>query len=136
MSRIRKRPSLTGCPEAPLIPGLADFILSPEATVDEILNFSNNPTIIKLHEKEMLFLRRRNFYSDLYYIKKGQRHRLYQTISGQRSCAGIERRMVVTHSSSLADYVRLLGANTDESNTLAKEILIGVTSFFQRSCIF
>ena len=32
-----------GMPRSAINTGLADFILSPEATVDEILNFSNNP---------------------------------------------------------------------------------------------
>lgn len=48
----------------------------------------------------------------------------------------IERRMVVTHSASLPEYVKLLADDVEESNTLAKEILIGVTSFFRDPAFF
>lgn len=124
-----------GMPRSAINTGLADFILSPEATVDEILNFSNNPTIIKLHEKEMLFSDEETF-TQIYTILKKASGIDFTNYKRTTVLRRIERRMVVTHSSSLADYVRLLGANTDESNTLAKEILIGVTSFFRDPAFF
>ena len=43
----------------------------------------------------------------------------------------IERRMLVTHSASLADFARLLGDSSEEVQILTKEILISVTKFFR-----
>ena len=43
----------------------------------------------------------------------------------------IERRMLVTHSSTLTEFAHLLGDNPEEVNILIKEILIGVTNFFR-----
>ena len=44
-----------GMPRSAINTGLADFILSPDGIVDEILNFSSYPTIIRPEEKEELF---------------------------------------------------------------------------------
>ena len=43
----------------------------------------------------------------------------------------IERRIVVTHNRNLQEYVKYLSNNPDEARILAKEVLIGVTSFFR-----
>ena len=48
----------------------------------------------------------------------------------------IERRMLVTHCSTLAEFARLLGDNSEEVNVLIKEILIGVTNFFRDAPFF
>ena len=48
----------------------------------------------------------------------------------------IERRMLVTHTATLADFARLLGDSPEEVNTLVKEILIGVTNFFRDPAFF
>lgn len=119
-----------GMPRSAINTGLADFILSPEDTVDEILNFSSNPTIIKLHEKDVLFSDEETFIQIYSLLKKasGIDFTNYKRTTVLRR---IERRMVVTHSVSLVEYVKLLALNTEESSTLAREILIGVTNFFR-----
>ena len=48
----------------------------------------------------------------------------------------IERRMLVTHTASLAEFARLLGDSAEEVNILVKEILIGVTNFFRDPAFF
>ena len=48
----------------------------------------------------------------------------------------IERRMVVTHNHELEDYVDYLRQNPGEARILAKELLIGVTSFFRDADCF
>ena len=119
-----------GMPRSAINTGLADFILSPEDTVDEILNFSSNPTIIKLHEKDVLFSDEETFIQIYSLLKKasGIDFTNYKRTTVLRR---IERRMVVTHSVSLAEYVKLLALDAEESSTLAREILIGVTNFFR-----
>ena len=44
--------------------------------------------------------------------------------------------MLVTHSSTLTEFAHLLGDNPEEVQTLAKEILIGVTNFFRDPAFF
>lgn len=119
-----------GMPRSAINTGLADFVLSPEDTVDEILNFSSNPSIIKLHEKDEIFSDEETFIQIYSLLKKasGIDFTNYKRTTVLRR---IERRMVVTHSMSLAEYVRLLAGNAEESSILAREILIGVTNFFR-----
>lgn len=119
-----------GMPRSAINTGLADFVLSPEATVDEILNFSSNPMIVKLHEKEVLFSDDETF-SRIYLILKKSSGIDFTNYKRTTVLRRLERRMVVTHSASLSEYVNFLESNEEESNTLAKEILIGVTSFFR-----
>ncbi len=119
-----------GMPRSAMNTGLADFVLSPEETVDEILNFSNNPAIIKLHEKEVLFSDEETF-TQIYGLLKKASGIDFTNYKRTTVLRRIERRLVVTHSASLSVYVSLLANNKEESNTLAKEILIGVTSFFR-----
>ena len=124
-----------GMPRSAINTGLADFVLSPEATVDEILNFSNNPNRIKLHEKEVLFSDEETF-TQIYTLLKKASGIDFTNYKRTTVLRRIERRMVVTHSAGLAEYVKMLATDPEESNTLAKEILIGVTSFFRDPAFF
>lgn len=119
-----------GMPRSVINTGLADFVLSPEEIVEEILNFSSNPMITKLHEKEVLFSDDETFARIYTNLKKssGIDFTNYKRTTILRR---LERRMVVTHCDSLSEYVDFLESNEEERNTLAKEILIGVTSFFR-----
>ena len=119
-----------GMPRSAINTGLADFVLSPEATVDEILNFSSYPTLIKPQEQNAFFSDEDVFLQIYSTLKKvsGIDFTNYKRTTVLRR---IERRMVVTHSRDLPEYVRLIGENADEANILVKEILIGVTNFFR-----
>ncbi len=119
-----------GMPRSAINTGLSDFVLSPEEIVDEILNFSNYPTLIRPQEQEVLFSDDEMFPRIYSVLKKvsGIDFTNYKRTTVLRR---IERRMVVTHSPSLAEYVKLLATEADEANILVKEILIGVTNFFR-----
>lgn len=119
-----------GMPRSAINTGLSDFVLSPEEIVDEILNFSNYPTLIRPQEQEVLFSDDEMFPRIYSVLKKvsGIDFTNYKRTTVLRR---IERRMVVTHSPSLAEYVKLLASEADEANILVKEILIGVTNFFR-----
>lgn len=124
-----------GMPRSAINTGLADFVLSPDEIVDEILNFSSYPTIIRPQEKEVLFSDEETF-SRIYAILKKVSGIDFTNYKRTTVLRRIERRMVVTHSASLADYVKLLAENEDEANILVKEILIGVTNFFRDPSFF
>ena len=124
-----------GMPRSVINTGLADFILSPDEIVDEILNFSNYPTIIQPQEKEVLFSDEETF-TQIYAILKKSSGIDFTNYKRTTVLRRIERRMVVTHSSGLAGYVELLKTSPEEAGILVKEILIGVTNFFRDSAFF
>lgn len=119
-----------GMPRSAIGTGLADFILPPHKIVDEILNFSQHPTLLDAHDGVELYnddeamLR---IYSILKQVCKIDFTHYKRSTVVRR----IERRMVVTHSTSLSDFATLLELDDHEARALGREILIGVTRFFR-----
>lgn len=124
-----------GMPKSAIHTGLADFILSPEETVDEILNFFNYPMLIQSREQDE-FISDEQTFTQIYAILKKVSGIDFTNYKRTTVFRRIERRMVVTHSASLAEYVKLLGSSSDEGSILVKEILIGVTNFFRDPTFF
>ena len=124
-----------GMPKSVINTGLADFILSPDEIVDEILNFCNYPSLIKPQEQEVIFSDEETF-KEIYTILKKSSGIDFTNYKRTTVLRRIERRMVVTHSTSLGNYVKLLMGNEEEAAILVKEILIGVTNFFRDPSFF
>ncbi|HIY08780.1 MAG TPA: PAS domain-containing protein [Firmicutes bacterium] len=131
-----------GMPRSVIKTGLADFVLSPEEIAEEILNFSTTPVLLRapqndgpLSEEDVLFSEEETL-SHIYTILKNASGIDFTYYKRSTVLRRIERRMLVTHTASLADFARLLGDSAEEVNILAKEILIGVTNFFRDPAFF
>ena len=131
-----------GMPKSVIKTGLADFTLSPEEIADEILNFSNAPALIRTPKSDGLLTDEDDHFSEeetlghIYTILKNASGIDFTYYKRSTILRRIERRMVVTHSTSLTEFARLLGDSPEEVNTLIKEILIGVTNFFRDASFF
>lgn len=131
-----------GMPRSVINTGLADFVLSPEEIAEEILNFSNTPVLLRPLRSDSLITDDDSLFSEeetlshIYTILKNASGIDFTYYKRSTILRRIERRMLVTHSSSLAEFARLLGDNQEEVNTLVKEILIGVTNFFRDPAFF
>ena len=131
-----------GMPRNVINTGLADFVLSPEEIAEEIMNFSNTPVLLRplrsdglQSEDESLFSEEETL-SHIYTILKNASGIDFTYYKCSTILRRIERRMLVTHTSGLPEFARLLGDNQEEVNTLVKEILIGVTNFFRDPAFF
>ena len=130
-----------GMPRSAISTGLADFILSPQEIAEEILNFSLTPALLRrpgdaaLSEEDELFSEEETL-SHIYAILKNASGIDFTYYKRSTILRRIERRMLVTHTATLADFARLLGDSADEVHTLVKEILIGVTNFFRDPAFF
>lgn len=131
-----------GMPRSVINTGLADFVLSPEEIAEEILNFSNTPVLLRplrsdglLSEDESLFSEEETL-SHIYTILKNASGIDFTYYKRSTILRRIERRMLVTHTSSLSEFARLLGDSPEEVNILTREIFIGVTSFFRDPAFF
>ena len=131
-----------GMPRSVINTGLADFVLSPEEIAEEILNFSTTPLLLRTpqadgaaSEDEALFSEEETL-SHIYTILKNASGIDFTYYKRSTILRRIERRMLVTHSTNLTEFARLLGDNQDEVNILIKEILIGVTNFFRDPAFF
>ncbi len=131
-----------GMPRSVINTGLADFVLSPEEIAEEILNFSNTPVLLRPLRSDSLITDDDSLFSEeetlshIYTILKNASGIDFTYYKRSTILRRIERRMLVTHTSSLSEFARLLGYSQEEVNTLVKEILIGVTNFFRDPAFF
>ena len=100
----------------------------------ELLNFSHYPVMAEasepfLSEDEDILAR-------IYMILKRVSGIDFTHYKRNTVLRRIERRMVVTHSATPADFARLIEENSAEASQLVKDILIGVTRFFRDAEFF
>lgn len=131
-----------GMPRSVISTGLADFILSPEGIVEELLNFSEAPTLLevksdadRLAGDDMLYSEE-EYLSNIYAILKSASTIDFTYYKRSTILRRIERRMIVTHTKTLAEFASLLREHPEEVTILVKEILIGVTNFFRDPLFF
>ena len=124
-----------GMPRSAINTGVVDYVLSPKEIAGELMHFSKYRTIME-PEKEEVFLSDDESFSHIYAVLKKAKGIDFTYYKRTTVLRRIERRMVVTHSGSLAEYARNLDDNPEEINILVKEILIGVTNFFRDPVFF
>ena len=131
-----------GMPRSVINTGLADFILTPQEIAEEIVNASTTPVLLHdrpgdetVSEEDELFSEEETL-SHIYAILKNASGIDFTYYKRSTILRRIERRMLVTHTRTLADFAHLLGDRPEEVNTLVKEILIGVTNFFRDPAFF
>ncbi len=114
-----------GMPRSALQTGFVDISLSPEEIAGELTHIAETVAAepIGMTNEELL----NKIYSILKRVSSVNYTYYKQTTITRR----IERRMVVNHIENLYDYVNYLLSNNDEAAILAKDVLIGVTSFFR-----
>ncbi len=114
-----------GMPRSALQTGFADQSISPEAIAEELsrISASISSGAVGMSNEELL--------NKIYSILKKVSNINYTYYKQTTITRRIERRMVVSHVENLYEYVNLLRTNNEEAMTLAKDVLIGVTSFFR-----
>lgn len=119
-----------GMPRSAISTGLVDWVLTPQKIADEILNFTHYHLSLMTETEEALFSDEESL-SHIYTALRKESGIDFTYYKRSTVLRRIERRIVVTHSGGLAEYARMLDDRPDEASVLAKEILIGVTSFFR-----
>jgi len=121
-----------GMPRNAIATGFADMIQKPETIAKEMIHIAGSISDSNTHflptDEDML--------SQVFSILKAVTNINYTYYKQTTILRRIERRMVITHSRNLKQYVNFLGNNPDEAKVLAKEVLIGVTAFFRDSDYF
>lgn len=123
-----------GMPKSAINTGLVDFVLTPHQIGDEILNYVKYPAVV--HDDHFRLFSDEEMLAKIYLMLKRVSKIDYTHYKRTTILRRIERRMVVTHQETLSGYVDFLTDDPDESKILAKEILIGVTSFFRDASYF
>jgi two-component system CheB/CheR fusion protein len=130
MVQAEESAAFDGMPRSAIATGLVDYVLPPEEMPTQLLSYLKHPFTAKdeyattmLNDEDgvtrIFALLRENNKIDFTYYKP-------TTIIRR-----IERRMAVNQVHDLNDYVRFLESYPVELNSLHKDLLIGVTSFFR-----
>ncbi len=116
-----------GMPRNAIATGFVDLIQKPDAIAKEMTHISkalvDASSKFQLSDEDLL--------SQVFSILRNVTNINYAYYKQTTILRRIERRMVVTHNRNLQEYVTYLNNNPEEAKLLAKEVLIGVTSFFR-----
>ena len=121
-----------GMPRNAIATGFVDMIQKPDSIAKEMSHIA----VSMMDSNTHFLLSDQDLMSQVFSILKNVTNINYAYYKQTTILRRIERRLVVTHSRNLQEYVTYLTNNPDEVKTLAKEVLIGVTSFFRDSEFF
>jgi two-component system CheB/CheR fusion protein len=125
-----KSAAYDGMPASAIATGSVDYILPPEKMPEQLLKYVKQFYIKGTRKTESIGESANSLQKIIILIrdKTGHDFSLYKQNTIARR---VERRMKIHEIDDISDYVRYLQENTIEKETLYKEILIGVTSFFR-----
>ena len=120
-----------GMPRSAIATGLVDYVLAPREIPEQVLGYieraalrgdrpvpAPRPPVADLMPQVLILLRDHTGHDFSHYKSSTVRRR-------------IERRMAVSKVATMADFVALLKRDSVEVETLFRELLIGVTTFFR-----
>ncbi len=122
-----------GMPKSAISTGLVDYILPPEEMPKEIITFIESPV---LNDVEQKFIEDKSNLNNIAKINLILKNYCNIDFSGYKSntiIRRLERRTKIKKCSNLEEYIDILRESDSEKESLYKEFLIGVTSFFRDS---
>ncbi len=120
----------SGMPRSAIETGLVDIVTTAEAMPGRMVAYFRHPAPGLSAAAEKSAPRTERIDSILSFLARHTRHdfSLYKPSTLERRIA---RRMTVTQSSNVTDYVKRLQEDHAESRALFQDLLIGVTNFFR-----
>jgi two-component system CheB/CheR fusion protein len=130
MVQTEETAAFDGMPRSAIATGLVDFIMPPEEMPDQLLSYIKHPYLNKgasagpvLGDDDGL--------SRIFALLRDHNKIDFTFYKPSTIVRRIERRMAVNQINTLNGYVGFLENYTAELNSLHKDLLIGVTSFFR-----
>lgn len=119
-----------GMPHSAIATGLVDYVLPPNVMPDKLIAYTKFPNSTKAlaHDEQEPT---NEVLQKIYLIIRNQTGHDFSLYKKNTLYRRIERRMHLHQIENMSDYLVLLQRNEREVTTLAKELLIGVTSFFR-----
>ncbi|MGR8931354.1 MAG: chemotaxis protein CheB [Gammaproteobacteria bacterium] len=120
-----------GMPRSALNTGVADYVLPPEAMVAQLTAYVDLAVGKNVKKKAVPLPTSEDDMKKIFILVRSQTGHDFSLYKDNTITRRIERRMSVNQISEMRLYVRYLQQNPIEVETLFKELLIGVTSFFR-----
>ena len=120
-----------GMPASAIATGLMDYVLPPNEMASQLLNYARRTFESRTNAGPVLAPLAAEALKKIFVLLRsgtGHDFSLYKTSTIQRR---IERRMAVHQIDRFEDYLRYLQRTPEEVETLFRNLLIGVTSFFR-----
>ena len=124
-----------GMPRSAISTGLADFILPPEQMPEQLLSFVQSPHGSKQNRSKSI-IENEDGLSKIFALLRDQNKVDFTHYKPSTVTRRIERRMTVNRIDEIDAYVDYLRRFPSEIQTLFRELLIGVTSFFRDQKVF
>lgn len=118
-----------GMPRHAIATGLVDYILPPEKMPSQLVSFTHRATV--LPPSTAPTIKESDLLDKIFILVRAQTGHDFSFYKRNTILRRIDRRMAVNQISRLQDYVKYIQENPREADTLFKELLIGVTSFFR-----
>lgn len=121
-----------GMPISAYNTGLADMLLPPKEIGSSLAGFVNHPLITNNDQSiKSSISENTDLLSELFQLLKEKTSINFALYKASTVARRIERRMGINQLASLERYMRFLRESSAEVESLGKELLIGVTSFFR-----
>ncbi len=130
MAQAEETAAFDGMPKSAIATGLVDFILAPDEMPEKLLSYLKHPFATK-DEAAGSLLTDEDGLTRIFALLREHNKIDFTFYKPSTIIRRIERRMTIQQIHELNDYVRYLESDPAEINSLYKDLLIGVTSFFR-----
>ncbi|MEW8398120.1 MAG: chemotaxis protein CheB [Candidatus Thiodiazotropha sp.] len=130
MVQVEETAAFDGMPRSAIATGLVDYVLPPEEMPAQLLSYLKHPFTAK-NEYASTMLTDEDGVTRIFALLRENNKIDFTYYKPTTIIRRIERRMAVNQIHDLKDYVRFLESYPVELNSLHKDLLIGVTSFFR-----
>ncbi len=124
-----------GMPRAAISTGLADFVLPPEKMPEQLMAFAKHPHQTN-PERAVALLSDEDGLTRIFSLLRERCKIDFTYYKPSTVTRRIERRMTVTQTETIKDYLKFMLDYPAEVVALYRELLIGVTSFFRDQAAF
>jgi len=115
-----------GMPSSAIATDLVDYILPPEAMIQQLITLSSNDT----GENNLIAISK-NMLDKIFVLLRTKSGHDFSQYKPNTIFRRIERRMAIRQIKTISEYVKFLQQIPEESEELFHDLLIGVTSFFR-----
>ncbi len=120
-----------GMPRSAIATGMVDYVLPPAEMPAQLISYIKNKYERKPFWTGPLDAKIIDSLNKIFFLIKSQTRHDFSNYKKNTILRRIERRMAVNQIGRLEDYIRYLEQTSTEVETLFRELLIGVTSFFR-----
>ena len=130
MVQAEETATFDGMPRSAIATGLVDYILAPSEMPSQLLTYLKHPYTTK-DEHSSVLITNEDGLTRIFALLRERNKVDFTYYKPSTIVRRIERRMAVNQIHELQDYVHFLESYPSELDSLHRDLLIGVTSFFR-----